>query len=73
MIAEIQKVPTLTHQQASNRGIDLQSQKYYLEDQRGQLHELALYDQKNRRINYLRKRNFLVKASNLPKQFGFEI
>lgn len=25
------------------------------------------------KINYLRKRNFLVQATDLPKQFGFEL
>jgi len=37
------------------------------------LHEIPLFDDKMRKINYLRKRNFLVKAANLPKQFGFEV
>ena len=73
MIAELQKTPTYSAQQALFQGINLQNEKYYHEDQRGHLHELPLYDQKNRRINYYRKRNFLIKASNLPKQFGFEV
>ena len=42
-------------------------------DPRGRTHEIPLYDTQNRKINYMRKRNFLVKAQNLPKQFGFEV
>lgn len=39
------------------------------------IHELPMFEPgyNGRRINYLRKRNFLVKATDLPKQFGFEI
>lgn len=63
MITEVHKLP-------SECSVD---QKYYLEDAKGHLHQIPLYDHKARRINYMRKRNFLVKAANLPKQFGFEV
>lgn len=43
------------------------------QDVRGLWHELPVYDISTRKINYLKKRNFLVKAANLPKQFGFEL
>ena len=32
-----------------------------------------MFTQDDSRINYLAKRNFVVRASDLPKQFGFEI
>ena len=37
------------------------------------MHHVPLYDKFDRKINYLKKRNFLIKAQNLPKQFGFEV
>lgn len=44
-----------------------------MQDRKGRVHELPVYDDKMQKINYLAKRTFLVKAENLPKQFGFEI
>lgn len=35
--------------------------------------QVRLFDDDGRRINYLAKRNFVVKAQDLPKQFGFEV
>jgi hypothetical protein len=52
---------------------EVKQMNHYLEDNRGLLHEIPLYDECMRKINYFRKRNFLVKAQNLPKQFGFEV
>lgn len=45
----------------------------YLEDRKGRVFEVPMYDQQMKRINYLRKRNFIIKAEKLPKQFGLEI
>ena len=66
MINEVQKqVPVFKH--------DLLPNNYVMEDKKGHLHEIPLYDDTGRRINYMRKRNFIIKAQNLPKQFGFEV
>lgn len=45
----------------------------YLEDLRGRLTGVPIYDDHMKKINYFKKRNFIVKAENLPKQFGFEV
>lgn len=41
--------------------------------EKGRAHEVPVFDFTGKRINYWKKRNFLVKAENLPKQFGFEV
>lgn len=44
-----------------------------MQDRKGRVHEVPVYDENLQKINYLSKRTFLVKAENLPKQFGLEL
>jgi hypothetical protein len=60
-------IPYIAQSQAENLDIDLQDKKFWHVDQRGRHHEIPLYDKQDRKINYMKKRNFLVKAHNLPK------
>ena len=46
---------------------EIVDQNYIYEDHRHLFHPIPLFDSKGRRINYMRKRNFLVRAANLPK------
>ena len=67
MISGVSRMPTYSIQESYCQGIDLQNENFYHQDMKGNLYQIPLYDQNSKRINYHRKRNFLVKASNLPK------
>ena len=50
-----------------------QSGRYKKHSQSRIKKEIEVFDEYGKKINFLSKRNFIVKATDLPKQFGFEI